>query len=151
MSYRLRHVGDPILRETMPEFDFDTDSIADMKRLLTAMRLTLKVKGGIGLAANQIGARTRLICWNVPGHVGYAINPQLYELSGEQRGTEGCLSIPGKQGRITRPLRANFEGWLMSGDRFNIHVEGHPLRVICHEIDHLNGILWTDHLNGASL
>jgi peptide deformylase len=151
MSYRLRKVPDPILRETMPEFEFGVDSIDDLKHLLTWMRMTLKVKGGIGLAANQIGSRVRLICWNIPGSVGYAVNPELHDLAGEQRGTEGCLSIPGKTGRISRPLSGALSGRLMSGDHFNIPAQGHLLRVLCHEIDHLNGILWTDHLNGAGL
>lgn len=151
MKYRLRKIPDPILRETMPEWDFSTGDPVELRRLLTAMRLTLKVHGGVGLAANQIGARTRAIVWSHPGSVGYAVNPEILYPVGEQRGIEGCLSIPGRTGRITRPREAELFGYKSDGMAFQIPVHDHTLRIICHEVDHLNGILWTDHLNGASL
>lgn len=127
----------------------------EVRKLIEKMRFALRAKGGVGLAANQIGVLKRVIIWDLPekqgGSVGYAINPVILERTGEQRGTEGCLSIPGKRGRITRARHILLEGRMTSGVTFTIHAEDHLARVIQHEVDHLNGILWTDHLNGAAL
>ena len=146
-SYRLRKVPDPILRQKALEVpDGETCSV-----LIAAMRHAMAKYGGVGLAANQIGVLKRVIVWNTKDLVGYAINPVLTDLRGEQRGTEGCLSIPGERGRINRARALTLTGRMMSGPTFSIEVEDHLARVIQHEVDHLNGILWTDHLNGATL
>lgn len=140
---QLRKISEPVK---------ETDNV---RRLLEKMRFALKAKGGVGLAAVQIGYPLRVIIWDLPerqgGSIGYAINPLIVLREGEQRGTEACLSVPGQKGRITRARKILLEGQLLGGTIFSITAEDHLARVIQHEVDHLDGILFTDHLNGATL
>jgi peptide deformylase len=101
---------------------------------------------GVGLAAPQIGIPERLITVDTGDGLLSLINPVLVATSGQERDVEGCLSIPGQSGYVTRAARVIVEGLDPGGRRKKIEAEGLLARALQHEIDHLDGILFTDHL-----
>lgn len=117
--------------------------------LLDDMTETLTASGGVGLAAVQVGVLRRVVIvieTNVPeGEKEYAIeliNPEIIEHDGEQTGPEGCLSFPGKYGVVTRPNHVRVRAQDRNGKFFEIEGEGLTARCFCHEIDHLEGVLF---------
>lgn len=105
--------------------------------------------GAVGLAANQVGITKRIIVWVLPGQrMGYAINPVFIPDIGTaiRKGTEGCLSLPGQQGRVERFHAGTLRYFTTNGDYYAERAEGLLPRVWQHEIDHLNGILFTDYI-----
>jgi peptide deformylase len=134
---------DPILREVCKPVKKITSNI---HKLLKDMADTMYDAEGVGLAAPQIGILKRVIVMDVGNDEGLIelINPEVLEEEGEQFGTEGCLSIPGMNGDVRRALRVVVKG--LNRDGQEITVEGTELlaRCILHEVDHLNGVLYTD-------
>ncbi len=125
----------------------------DIVQLLNDMQETMYAEAGIGLAANQIGLLKRLIVVDVSGtrdgqSVYQMINPEIISLSDEIAGyNEGCLSIPGITKDVERPISGVFRYQLPDGEMQEIEVDGLLARCIQHEIDHLNGVLFIDHLS----
>ena len=132
---------DPALHKTCkPVVNFD----AKLHKLLDDMHETLVDSGGVGLAAPQVGILRRVVLVDTGEEVLELVNPTLVETDGEQIGAEGCLSVPGKYGLVKRPYYAK----VRAQDRFGewYEAEGEELigRCFCHELDHLDGIVYTE-------
>lgn len=128
-----------------------TDFNERLHQLLDDMRETLIESGGVGLAAPQVGVLRRAVLvieTNVPeGEEEYIIeliNPEIIEASGEQTGPEGCLSLPEEFGLVTRPMNVKVRAQDRNGEWFEVSGTGLTARCFCHEIDHLEGIIFTD-------
>lgn len=122
-----------------------------LHQLLDDMAETLANENGVGLAAPQVGVLRRAVIvleTNVPeGEDEYIIeliNPEIIETSGEQYGPEGCLSVPGEFGLVKRPFKVKVRAQDRNGEWFEVEGTGLTGRCFCHELDHLNGILFTD-------
>jgi len=119
------------------------------KRILTLlddMTETMRYADGVGLAAPQVGVLRRVVVIECePGNVLELINPVIVEKSGEQHELEGCLSVPGRQGYTDRPMHVKVEALNRNGEKITLEGEGLLARAFCHEIDHLDGILYIDH------
>lgn len=139
--------GDPTLNKTSrPVVKFDNR----LHVLLDDMAETLNTSNGVGLAAPQVGVLRRVVLvveTNVPeGEEEFIIeliNPEIISSEGEQRGSEGCLSVPDQFGIVTRPDKVTVRAQDRYGNWFEREGEGLTARCFCHEIDHLNGILFT--------
>ena len=112
-------------------------------RLLDDMRETLLDSGGVGLAAPQIGILRRVVLVDTGEEILELVNPSLLEIDGEQEGPEGCLSIPGKYGWVKRPYYAKVRAQDREGNWYEAEGEELIARCFCHELDHLDGILYT--------
>lgn len=115
--------------------------------LLDDMAETLIESGGVGLAAPQVGILRRVVLVDVgaeESEILELINPELIETSGEQYGPEGCLSIPGKYGLVRRPNFARVRAQDRNGEWFEAEGEELIARCFCHELDHLDGIVYTE-------
>ncbi len=141
----IRTYGDPVLRrlaEPVEAIDDETRRICE--RMVEAMIRS----DGVGLAAPQIGISKRIIVLDVDGDFHVLINPELLETSEEtETFTEGCLSVPGVHADVSRSAHATIEGTALDGSPVRITGEGLLARAIQHEIDHLNGNLFLDHLS----
>ena len=116
-------------------------------KLLDDMRDTLIESGGVGLAAPQVGILRRVVLVDVgmeENEIVEFINPELIETEGEQYGPEGCLSVPGKYGLVKRPMIARVRAQDRNGDWFEAEGEELIARCFCHELDHLDGIVYTE-------
>ncbi|KAJ51650.1 peptide deformylase [Clostridium tetanomorphum] len=113
-------------------------------QLINDMAETMYKENGVGLAAPQVGILKRIIVIDIGDGLIKLINPEIVEEDGEEKDTEGCLSIPGVIAEVKRPYRVKVKGLNENGE--NIEIEGLGLlaRAFCHEIDHLNGILFID-------
>ncbi len=111
--------------------------------LLDDMRDTLIESNGVGLAAPQVGILRRVVLVETGEEILELINPELLETSGEQEGAEGCLSVPGKYGWVKRPYYATVRAQDRHGNWFEAEGEELIARCFCHELDHLDGILYT--------
>lgn len=145
----IRIIGDSILNKRAKEITVVNDKIID---LINDMLETMYDANGVGLAAPQIGILKRLVVIDVSPEGDspiILINPEILETSGEQTGEEGCLSVPGKSGVVTRPNYAKVKAFNEKMEE--ITVEGTELlaRALCHEIDHLNGELYVDKAIGG--
>ena len=121
-----------------------------LHQLLDDMKDTLALENGVGLAAPQVGVLRRAVIvleTNVPeGEEEYIIelvNPEIIESDGEQNGAEGCLSVPGEYGLVRRPMHVRVRAQDRNGEFFEVEGEGLTARCFCHEIDHLEGIIFT--------
>jgi peptide deformylase len=135
---------DPVLREIAKPVKEVTPRI---RKLLADMAETMYDANGVGLAAPQIGISKRVIVVDPQdGETGLIgmVNPEIVEAEGEQLGPEGCLSIPGLNGDVKRHMRIRVKGLDENGEERIIDAEGFLARIFQHEIDHLNGILFTD-------
>ncbi len=112
-------------------------------RLLDDMRETLLDSGGVGLAAPQVGILRRVVLVDTGEEILELINPVLLETDGEQEGPEGCLSVEGKYGLVKRPYYAKVRAQDRNGNWFEAEGEELTARCFCHELDHLNGIIYT--------
>lgn len=136
------HEGDEILRKKCREVTEITDRI---KMTMEDMLETMRSEYGVGIAAPQVGIMRRMfIAEPEPGRVYYMINPVILEQSGAQEGDEGCLSVPGKIGTVTRPDYIKIEALDLSGEKKTYEFHDFDARVMCHENDHLDGILYID-------
>ncbi|MBP3815230.1 MAG: peptide deformylase [Firmicutes bacterium] len=138
--------GDEILRKKSREITEITDRI---KTTLEDMRETMEAQGGVGIAGPQVGVMRRMFVAKPfpdenPEDIYYMINPEIYEMEGEQEGEEGCLSVPGMQGIVIRPQRIRIKAQDINGNWQDYEFEDFAARVMCHEYDHLEGILYTD-------
>lgn len=145
----IRTYGDPVLRKKSKEIKNIDASIKD---LAMSMIKSVKAVGGIGLAANQVGQDKRIFVvdrsrLDLTQEPLIAINPEIVELSGDQTEEEGCLSIPGTFEYLSRPLKVAVKALDLNGKELVIEGTGLLGRVLVHEIDHLNGILFIDHLS----
>ena len=114
-----------------------------LEKLLEDMAETLIDSGGVGLAAPQVGILRRVVLVDVGDEIIELINPELIETDGEQVGAEGCLSVPGKYGLVKRPYWAKVRAQDRDGDWFEAEGEELIARCFCHELDHLDGIIYT--------
>ena len=128
-----------------------TNFDARLHTLLDDMRETLLEADGVGLAAPQVGILRRAVLvleTNVPEgtepYVVELINPEIIERSGEQNGPEGCLSLPGEWGLVTRPMEVRVRAQDREGKTFELSGTGLTARAFCHELDHLDGVVFTD-------
>ena len=115
-----------------------------LHRLLDDMKETLEDAGGVGLAAPQVGILRRVVLVDNGEEVLELVNPELVETSGEQEGPEGCLSLPGKYGLVKRPMYAKVRAQDRNGNWFEADGEELTARCFCHELDHLDGIVYTE-------
>ena len=134
---------DPVLRKKSREV---TEFDEKLKILVDDMIETMHDADGVGLAAPQIGILKRVVVIDLYDGEGPValINPRMIEESGVQIGEEGCLSLPGKHGTVKRPLGVRVEFEDVEGNTFEIEGEELLARALCHEIDHLEGILYID-------
>ena len=143
-THSIRIFGDPVLRTpTAPVETFD----ADLERLVDDMIETMYAAPGVGLAANQIGVSLQIFVYDIGDGVGHVINPVL-EISEEmQEGTEGCLSVPEIYAEVERPsvIRARWQD--VDGQTHEEEMDGLMATCLQHEMDHLEGILFIDHLS----
>ena len=114
-----------------------------LHKLLEDMKDTLIDSGGVGLAAPQVGILRRVVLVDTGEEILELINPELIETDGEQVGAEGCLSVPGKYGLVKRPYWAKVRAQDRDGDWFEAEGEELIARCFCHELDHLDGIVYT--------
>ena len=141
----VRIQGDPILEKPCRKVTEVTDRI---RTLIDDMLETMYDHDGVGLAAPQVGVLKRIVVIDVGEGPIVMINPEILETAGEQTGAEGCLSLPGKYGTVTRPnyVKARF----FNEDMEEYEIEGEELlaRAICHELDHLDGHMYTELAQG---
>lgn len=134
-------IGDDILRKICrTQLTFD-DRLA---LTLDDMADTMYEAEGVGLAAPQIGILRRYCVVDVGDGIIELVNPVIEEQSGSQSGEEGCLSIPGRYEEVERPMNVTVRAQDRNGKTFKIKAEGFKARALCHEIDHLDGILYID-------
>ena len=115
-----------------------------LHKLLDDMKETLLDANGVGLAAPQVGILRRVVVVDTGEDMLELVNPELLETSGEQEGAEGCLSVPGKYGLVKRPMVAKVRAQDRDGNWFEVEGEELIARCFCHEIDHLDGIVYTE-------
>ena len=132
---------DPALHKVCkPVTAFD----AKLHKLLDDMADTLEKAQGVGLAAPQVGILRRVVLVDVGDEILELVNPELVETSGEQEGPEGCLSVPGEYGWVKRPYYATVRAQDRFGNWFEAQGEELIARCFCHELDHLDGIVYTE-------
>ena len=139
-----RFPNDPVLRQKakrVPSID------VSVQRLIDDMIQTMQQANGVGLAAPQVGISLRVIVLQIPGQEPIAlINPEIVKRIGEQEVTEGCLSVPGYYGEIKRSAEVTVKGKDRRGKVVRIKAMGLMAEALEHEIDHLNGVLYIDHI-----
>ena len=134
-------VGDPTLRKK----SFEVTSFDEkLHLLLDDMKETLKKAEGAGLAAPQVGILRRVFVVDVSEGYFEFVNPRILLQKGKQTGVEGCLSVRGKQGTVTRPNYVRISAFDRDGQPFTLEAEGFFARAIFHEYDHLEGVLYID-------
>lgn len=142
----IRTMGDEVLNKTCKEVTKMNDHTLE---LIEDMIDTMYEANGVGLAAPQVGVLKRIVVIDTTGDGPIImVNPRIIETSGEQTGSEGCLSVPGKAGTVTRP---NYVKAVALNEKMEeITIEGTELlaRAICHELDHLDGHLYVEHVEG---
>ncbi len=141
MVREVLQVGDPVLRKKCEKVTRFDDAL---KALLDDLRDTVLAEEGAGLAAPQIGVSLRVFVVNVDEGYFEFVNPVFVWQKGEQTGAEGCLSVRGKAGTVTRPNKVKIVFYDRNGDRYSLVATGFFARAICHEYDHLDGVLYTD-------
>ena len=139
---KIRTMGDRILNKVCRPVEEMTPKIQELK---DEMLETMYDANGVGLAAPQVGILKRIVVIDIGDDNAYTlINPKIIEADGEQTGEEGCLSLPGLQGTVTRPNHVICEAYDEDMQLRQIEGEGLLARAICHELDHLDGILYKD-------
>ena len=142
---KIRTMGDRILTKKCRPVEEMTPKI---KTLIDDMLDTMYDAYGVGLAAPQVGILKRVVVIDVGDSPWVLINPEITETSGEQTGDEGCLSLPGKSGTVTRPNVVTVNAYDENMEPFTLKGEGLLARAICHECDHLDGIMYVEHVEG---
>jgi peptide deformylase len=140
----LHLLGSPVLRQHSAEVGTVDD---DVRRLVGDLFETMDAAKGVGLAANQVGVARRVAVVDADGDRFAMINPVIVETEGRATAEEGCLSIPEIYGDVTRPERLVLEAMDEQGTPYRREATGLKARAIQHEIDHLDGILFLDHLS----
>lgn len=148
---KVRIIGDPVLRQTARSLVFP-DDIPYIVDLVRAMKNTLEDAEGLGLAAPQVGESVRLFIAtpdhldDLNGHVVF-INPELHPYDDMEKREEGCLSVPGIYEILSRSSRVVVKSMDLRGNSFSLDVGGLAARLMLHEVDHLDGILFVDKLS----
>jgi peptide deformylase len=146
----IRIYPDPVLRVRCRRVEtFD----AGLRKLAANMVETMHAAPGVGLAAPQVGSDLRLAVVDIsvgedPAAVQILVNPEVVRREGLETDVEGCLSLPGINDKVDRPFAVTVRAQTLEGESFELEAEDYMARAICHEIDHLDGILFTDHLRG---
>lgn len=142
----IRTLGDDILRAKAKEI---TEMTPRIEELIDDMFETMYEANGVGLAAPQVGIRKQIVVIDVDdGNQYVLINPEIVETEGSQTGSEGCLSVPGKTGVVTRPEKVKVKALNEKMEEFELEGEGLLARAICHECDHLKGQLYVSLVEG---
>lgn len=142
----IREIGDDVLNKSCKEVKEVTPRIEE---LIEDMLDTMYEANGVGLAAPQVGILKRIVVIDVTGEDPIVmINPRILEKSGEQTGHEGCLSVPGKTGIVTRPNYVKAVAYNENMERYEIEGTELLARAICHELDHLDGHLYVEKVEG---
>lgn len=146
----IRTYPDPVLRERCAEVDRFDD---ELRRLAADMVATMHAAPGVGLAAPQVGDTRRLAVVDLsvgedPAQLHILVNPRIVEQEGSATDTEGCLSIPDLSDKVERPWRVRVEARDLEGEPVVLEAEDWLARALCHEIDHLDGVLFVDRLRG---
>lgn len=142
---QIRVEGDPVLaKKCRPVEEMNERT----QQLIDDMLDTMYEAMGVGLAAPQVGILKRIVVIDVGEGPLVMINPKIVETSGEQTGDEGCLSIPGMAGEVTRPNYVKAIALNEDMEEFEVEATDLLARAICHECDHLDGIMYTEHVNG---
>jgi peptide deformylase len=140
----MRHLPAPVLRQKAKRVSTIGSSI---QRLIDDMVETMQQANGVGLAAPQVGVSLRVVVLQMPGEEPLAIvNPKMVKRAGEREVTEGCLSVPGYTGEIKRSVSVTVKGQNRQGKAIRIKATDRMAQALEHELDHLNGILYIDHL-----
>ena len=133
--------GDPVLRAVCKEVKNFNGELA---ALLDDMKETVRAEDGAGLAAPQVGVDARAVVIDVEEGFFELVDPVIVSQKGEQRGPEGCLSVRGKVGYVVRPDKVRVVYSDRNGNRCSLTARGFFARAVCHELDHLDGVLYTD-------
>ena len=142
----IRIQGDSVLEKKCREI---TEVTPKIEELIEDMLDTMYEANGVGLAAPQVGVLKRVVVIDVGDGPIVMINPVILETSGEQTGSEGCLSLPGKAGIVTRPNYVKARFYDENMDEYEIEGEELLARAICHELDHLDGHMYTEKVEGS--
>ncbi|EEG52080.1 peptide deformylase [[Clostridium] asparagiforme DSM 15981] len=143
---QIRTIGDEILRKQCKPVKEMTPRTAE---LIEDMFETMYEANGVGLAAPQVGILRQLVVIDVDdGNQYVLINPEILETEGSQTGSEGCLSVPGKSGTVTRPMHVKVKALNEKLEPYELEGDGLLARAICHEIAHLRGELYVDIVEG---
>ena len=142
----IRIMGDEVLTKTCREVTKVTPRISN---LIDDMLETMYDACGVGLAAPQVGVLRRIVVIDVGEGPIVMINPVILETAGSQTGDEGCLSLPGKAGQVTRPNYVKARAFDENLEEYEIEGEGLLARAICHELDHLDGHMYTEKVEGG--
>lgn len=137
-------LGDDILRKKCREVDSFDDKLAS---LISDMAETMYRYDGVGLAASQVGILRRVFVVDIGDGLHEFVNPTMLEECGTQIGPEGCLSISGQQGTVCRPKKVKIKAFDRYGKEFTLTAEDYFARAICHENDHLDGVLYIDKIS----
>ena len=137
--------GDPVLTKKCREINEMTPKI---KELIDDMLDTMYEANGVGLAGPQVGVLKRIVVIDIGEGPVVMINPVILEKSGEQTGDEGCLSLPGKAGTVTRPNYVKARAFDENMEEYEIEGTELMARAICHELDHLDGHMYTEIVEG---
>lgn len=137
----IRKLGDDILRKKCRPVEQIDDRILT---LLDDMAETMYEANGVGLAAPQIGILKRIAVIDVGEGIIELINPEIISVNGSEVADEGCLSVPGKYGKVERPTEVTVRATDRDGNEYEITGEGLLARALCHEIDHLDGVVFVD-------
>ena len=141
----IREIGDEVLTKTCKEV---TKMTLRTKVLIEDMLETMYQANGVGLAAPQVGILKRIVVIDVGDGPIVMVNPEILETDGEQTGEEGCLSVPGKSGVVTRPNYVKARALDEEMEEFEIEGEELLARAICHELEHLDGHLYVEKVEG---
>lgn len=141
----IRMQGDPVLEKKCREI---TEMTPRIEQLIEDMLETMYEANGVGLAAPQVGILKRVVVIDIGEGPIVMINPEILETSGEQTGSEGCLSLPGKAGTVTRPNYVKARAFDENMEEYIIEGEELMARAICHELDHLEGHMYTEKVEG---
>ena len=136
--------GEPCLtKKCRPVTEFN----GRLHTLLDDLKDTLLASGGVGLAAPQVGILRRAVVIDVGDGLVELVNPVIVESDGQQSGPEGCLSIPGRSGVVTRPNHVKVQAQDADGNAIELEAEEFFARAVCHELDHLDGVLYVDKMD----
>jgi peptide deformylase len=146
----IRIYPDPVLRvQCRAVTGFD----ASLRKLVDDMIETMHAAPGIGLAAPQVGVELRVAVVDLsvgedPAQLHVLINPEIVHRQGQETDVEGCLSLPGITDKVERPTRVRIKAFGLEGSPFEVDADDWLARALCHELDHLDGVLFVDHLRG---
>ena len=146
----IRIYPDPVLRERCSEV---TSFDGELRKLAADMVETMHAAPGIGLAASQVGDERRICVVDLtvgedPDAIHVLVNPEILDPVDSVTDVEGCLSLPGITDKVARPFRIRVRAQDLDGEPFELEAEDWLARAICHEVDHLDGVLFLDHLRG---